>query len=915
MREEFLHVAAVFLAFVFMIFVAVYFIRMVKDHLVENIESILNTVEAVVYAHFREAEVVLLSASISIQNHMDDNLSQDHMRTYLEELSDQIRISSSMGVYGFIDVYGYINGEFMAGNRWMPSADYVAAERPWYIAAINADGAIGYTTPYIDKETGDIVVSAARLLDYGGERGIIAVDIYMNEISTYVTNLKAANGGYGMLINQDFVYMAHPDKNFLGKHINELGAKYAVNYAELEEDLVERIKNYSGVALTGYGGREMEGFFRKLEYGWYIGVAVPVDINYHTSYLMVFVFSVAALVFILTLNYIVTKMNKARMKADQENRSKTSFLARMSHEIRTPMNVILSLVEVILRKNIADDVREQLMIVKQSSATLLALINDILDFSKMEAGQLQLEAKKYNLPSLINDATNIIRMRIADKPLKLIIQKEDDTPSALIGDELRVKQILINLLTNAVKYTPAGHVELHVSVKKKDDAQLILFFKVSDTGIGIKQKDMERLFAEFSRVDTKRNQGVEGTGLGLAIVRNLCKAMDGDITVSSVYEQGSVFTVSLLQGFLMENPALEEQQPEERENEINPPFVAPDAHVLVVDDIDTNLMVAEELLKFYELRVDTCTSGGKALLLVRENFYDLVFMDHMMPEMDGIETTRRIRAMGGEDDLYFQRVPIVALTANALVEYRELFLQSGFNDFLAKPIEVEKLHGILKKWLPPEKRQAMGKSQASEEDGGAGDLVISNIDVQAGVRNTGGSFSSYLRVLRIFYNDAEERFARIKNAAAEGDAKLYTTMVHALKSAARSVGATEFGDFAEALEAAGRARDIPIIRRRTDELLNQLRALLANIKDFLERHTLEVETSDLTLSKEQLENLNRALSNMKVSEIDSLIMEYKALPISRATRDALESIEENILLFEYEKAAAGINEMLLNMST
>jgi signal transduction histidine kinase len=912
MREEFLHVLVVFLALVFMIFIAVYFISMVKDHLVENIDGVLNTAEEVVYANFREAEIALLSASISIQSHLDNNYSQDQIRAYIEELSDHLKVPSSMGIQSFLDVYGYINGEFIAGNRWTPPADYVAAERPWHIAAVNAGGAIGYTDPYVDKQTGDVVMSAAKLLNGGSERGIVVIDIYMNDISAYITNLKSASGGYGMLVDQDFVYIAHPDKTFLGRRVHELNEKYAAKYADLENDLIEGVKNYSGVALTGYDGREMETFFRKLKYGWYIGVAVPVDINYHTSYVMVFVFSAAAMVFILILNYIVAKMNKARVKADQENKSKTSFLARMSHEIRTPMNVIISLVEVILRKNIADDVREQLVIVRQSSVTLLGLINDILDFSKMEAGQLQLEAKKYSLPSLVNDVANLIRMRIAGKPLELIIRVEDDAPSTLIGDELRVKQILINLLTNAVKYTHAGQVELHVSVKKKDGAQLVLFFKVSDTGIGIKQKDMERLFDEFSRVDTNRNQNIEGTGLGLAIVKNLCKAMGGDISVSSVYEQGSVFTVSVLQRFDEERPALEEERsPEERES--SPPFVAPDAHALVVDDIDTNLMVAEELLKFYELRIDTCTSGGKALRLVQENFYDLVFMDHMMPEMDGIETTRRIRAMG-ENDPYFQRVPIIALTANALAEHRELFFQSGFNDFLAKPIEVEKLYGILEKWLPPEKRQAADTSRANGADGGAGDLVISDIDVQAGISNTGGSLSSYLRVLRIFYNDAEERIASLKNAAAEGDAKLYTTMVHALKSASRSIGAAAFGDFAEVLEAAGRTRDIPAIRRRTGELLNQLRALLANIKDFLKRHTLEVETSAATLSKEQLENLMRALSGMKVSELDSLIAEYKALPISRAAQNALESIEEDILLFEYEKAASEINRMI-NTST
>jgi signal transduction histidine kinase/DNA-binding response OmpR family regulator len=890
--------------------------RLIRNHLIDNAYGVLDTTEEVVYAYFREAEGTVLNALTSLRYYIYNDYSQEHIKAYIEGCSGWIRRPSA-GIMRVLDMYGYINGEFIAGNRWTPPDSYAVTERPWYLAAMRDTDKVGYTVPYIDEYSGAVILSAAHVLknEQGNNAGIIAVDIDIRGISVYVKSLKAAQEGYEMLlINQDFVYIAHPDESCLGKRLHEISAEHAA----LADVVLQGIQKQEPVTVKDYDGRTVKIFFRALNNGWYLGVALPVDMRYYSSYSAACILSGIGILFILILHHSIVQMGKAWMKADQENRSKTSFLARMSHEIRTPMNAILSLVEIILRKNISKDVREQMLIIKRSGITLLALINDILDLSTLEAGQLQLEAKKYRIASLINDVATVIRVRIGNKPLDFNITIEDDVPAELIGDELRIKQILINLLTNAVKYTRAGRVELTVSVKKKDDTHGTVVFRVSDTGIGIKQKDIDLLFTEFSRVDTKRNRSIEGTGLGLAIVKTLCKAMDGAIAVSSVYGQGSAFTVSLPQSFGEEKTAPESRDAEELAGfESKPSFVSPNAHVLVVDDIYTNLMVAEELLKFYELRIDTATNGEEALRLIQENVYDLVFMDHMMAEMDGIETTRRIRLLGNNDP-YFRHVPIIALTANVFVEFRELFLKNGFNDFLAKPIEVGKLYAILKKWIPSNKQQATDKSPYMADAGG-GSLALRSIDVQKGINNTGGSLSTYIKVLRMFYHDAEERIPRIKNAAAEGDTVLYTTMVHALKSASRSIGAAEFGDFAEAMEAIGRNGDIPIIRRRTGELLNQLYSLLDDITAFLTQNDSKTETAAaagaLSLSKEQLDELRQALTNMHVAKFDSLMMAYKTLPISHGTREFLEGIEEDILLFEYEKAIAKIDKMLLNMTT
>jgi len=376
------------------------------------------------------------------------------------------------------------------------------------------------------------------------------------------------------------------------------------------------------------------------------------------------------------------------IEANKASKAKTKFLAKMSHEIRTPMNAIIGMAELALRENMPSTVKEYILTVKQAGSNLLSIINDILDFSKIESGKLEVVPSNYLFSSLINDVVSIIKMRIRDSGLRFDINIDNNIPNSLFGDETRIRQVLLNVLNNAVKYTKKGFISLSASGEIKEGT-VLLTIKIADSGIGIKPEYLKKLFDEFVQVD----KGFEGTGLGLAITKNLLTAMGGDISVQSEYGKGSTFTVKLPQKI-----SSDELFDSIKNDNLTIKFNAPNAKVLVVDDIDANLKVVKGLMQPYKMQVDLCTSGAEAIEMIKANSYDIVFMDHMMPEMDGVEATKLIRET-------HTNLPIIALTANAVSGVREMFLANGFNDFLSKPIDIIKLNSILEKWLPKEKQE------------------------------------------------------------------------------------------------------------------------------------------------------------------------------------------------------------------
>ncbi|MDR0440573.1 MAG: response regulator, partial [Candidatus Accumulibacter sp.] len=587
------------------------------------------------------------------------------------------------------------------------------------------------------------------------------------------------------------------------------------------------------------------------------------------------------------------------------------FLVRMSHEIRTPMNAIIGLSELARREYGKPKALEYIAGIKSAGASLLAIINDILDFSKIESGRVDITPSPYEMGSLLNDVLTIIKVRMRETSLELISEAAPDIPGVMIGDATRVKQILLNLLNNAVKYTHKGFVKFAVSWERMGEDEIRLIFTVEDSGIGIKQEDMQKLFGEFTRFDEKRNINIEGTGLGLSIARSLSRAMGGDITVESEYGKGSLFTAVLTQIVADWQPMGNAADITTTRSETQSvTFIAPEAEVLLVDDFPSNLLVAEGLLIPYRMRLTTCLNGQEAVELVRQRPFDLVLMDHMMPVMDGVEATRAIRDM---DEERCRTIPIVALTANAVAGMREMFLENGFNDYLSKPIDVRQLDIVLKEWIPAGKRRRAPKEDESNwEDAASLETllpVIEGLDAAAGVTRVGGSPARYLDLLGTFCRDVEARSALLENEPDEAALPSFTTQVHALKSALANIGAANLSRAAARLEQAGRESKLSAIREELAPFRERLGVLKAQIGEFLASSRSKDEKPAGAEVMEVLARLGKALEAKNFDEIDLALEQAQSRLPAGAMREAVCEIADFILTAEFEKAADALNAL------
>lgn len=581
------------------------------------------------------------------------------------------------------------------------------------------------------------------------------------------------------------------------------------------------------------------------------------------------------------------KIEMEKEKAEAANKAKSSFLSSMSHEIRTPMNAIVGMTGVLLKREHSKETTEYLHNIKVSGDALLTIINDILDFSKIESGKMDIIEKVYSPKMMINDLKMLFENRAASKAIELLYDLDEGIPENLIGDENRIRQIVINIVNNAIKFTDNGYVKLSVESKTIDDGTNELTFKVEDTGIGIKEEDLSRLFSSFEQLDVKKNHMKEGTGLGLAISKQLVKLMNGEITVQSQYGKGTTFFVTIPQKAVTSNMELNEEleQTNDGIDSYCKNYIAPNANILLVDDNEINIKVAKALLAPIKMKIDTALNGRDAVKMVKNNKYDLVLMDHMMPIMDGIEAKNEIRKCEGE---YYQTLPIIALTANATAEARELFKNEKMNDFVSKPIDIDDITRCLYKWLPKDLIEVQVDTDIVENTG-KNELVIEGIDVEEGIRNC-RSEKLFLQLLNDFYTLIDLKSIKIEKLLADNMIRDYTIEVHGLKSAARMIGAMELSDLCYYLEQCGNKEDVDTIKKKTPEMLS----LYRNFKDILKPYSKKNTEEKIEVDKEevlkQLKIIREAIDSFDIDGADEAMGKLETFRLAEEYEPLIEKL-------------------------
>ncbi len=540
--------------------------------------------------------------------------------------------------------------------------------------------------------------------------------------------------------------------------------------------------------------------------------------------------------------HAVEEVIKQKAVADEANEAKSAFIANMSHEIRTPMNAIIGMSELIIEESRGRKVYNMALQIKKAARNLLSIINNILDYSKMEANKMELVEDEYDLEEMIEDTFNLISIPALERGLSINLYLDNNLPSVLYGDDGKIRQILINLLNNAIKFTKKGHIDLTVNGSVSGD-YVQLIFSVEDTGSGITEENQKAIFESFAQVDKVNNKSVEGTGLGLSITKGLVDMMGGKIALSSTYGEGSTFSVSLKQKIVDRRSIKEYSKENDIEEVERRLFVSPATKVLVCDDNKINLLVMEGMLDLYELNLTLVSSGKEAIDEVMKEDFDIIMMDHMMPEMDGIETTGYIRTICASKP---KKPHIIALTANSYDGAKGMFLSRGFDDFLAKPVDKLLLYDKLLAVIPESKRRFSEEEiqpiPYSEDD--LADLFMKDVDVKKAMDRREGSIKDYLNVLELYYLESKDTINEIKTSYEEKDFANYEIYVHGLKSTSLSIGADGLSDMAKAHEYAAKDNNIRFIDENYDKLLKEYGKILDEIKEVLLKKGITGEIND-----------------------------------------------------------------------
>ncbi|MBP5180981.1 MAG: response regulator [Clostridiales bacterium] len=1030
---------------------------------------------------------------------INGDFSEEYLTTYLQMIYTEYSNGSISELF-FLST----DNELYCGSGFVSDGTVDFRTRDWYSEAVGHDE-VYYTPPYVCASGDQIVVTVSiGVFDEEGEPvGVVGVDIPIDTMNDIIASVNVDENSYLMVIDEDQDFIAHPDPAYVTNDGFAVNARQIPNdpYAAIENVLNGDIaEDEAGTLKEDYDGERRNAYTGSIDVsGWRVVLLVSSDTIYRPimrvmiilgfSLLLIFIFG---LIIARTISKrVVARFKDAMEVANAANEAKSSFLANMSHEIRTPINAVAGMNEMILRENKDPVINDYALDIASASRSLTSIINDILDFSKIESGKLEIVEGEFNIASIINDCINLAISRLGDKDLELFFDADPNIPKLLIGDEMRIKQIMVNLMTNGIKYTNEGFVTMTVGYSRHDYG-INLNVAVRDSGIGIKPEDMDKLFSSFKRLDTKVNQKVEGTGLGLSISKRLVGIMGGFINVTSEYGKGTEFRFSIplkiaedttcvpsdkLQGinslFVMDfnsyqaraaeecarvladsasklgigykvitDPSdlekeykahdythvfadqrsydvnksflqsisrdkpvavvrsrYEEGERDERCLNVHKPlhilnmthvfgidmktidsiaddtvhggFIAPEAKILIVDDNMMNLKVAVGLMKKYEMLIVTVDGGQKAVdTMANSQDFDVIFMDHMMPEVDGIEATRRIREMEGD---YYKNVPIIALTANTVNEAREMFLSSGFDDFLAKPIDTKMLDRALRKFIPAEKKKSVDDEEvmaaeaarlkaastpapvsapAPVEDSApskeasepvkneepvkevvpetpasaepAQEFTGKNLDPETGLVYSAGDIDLYLDILNEYYSNGKSSYDSIKQFYETEDWKNYVIKVHALKSTSLTIGAKELSEKAKALEFAGREDRIDEIKNDTEPMLELFLTVLGEVKAFLlskgvtpKEPAADVGSDDVkkVIDKvgkdkfnELLDKFIEACDGFDSSAVESIVDEAQAVG-GLEFRALFDAAINHVNSFEYDEASEEIKKL------